>query len=98
MSGDPWRHQNKEWQETLALAKAHGWPEPRVGTNHHTLVLSCPAGVHKTVIFSTGRSSDLTCCIGLVPRIGLDRVDDGAGLGCGLGLDGVKRAVDLQGR
>lgn len=58
MSGDGWHHQNKEWQITLDLAKERGWPEPRPGSNHHTLLLACPAGVHQTPIFSTGRSSE----------------------------------------
>ncbi|SCC90931.1 Hypothetical protein PFR_JS12-3_20 [Propionibacterium freudenreichii] len=56
MSGDNWHHSNKEWQETLDLAKAYGWPEPREAKDHGGLVLSCPAadGSHRIRIFSTG--------------------------------------------
>lgn len=58
MSGDNWHHQNKEWQITLDMAKAYGWPEPRPGTDHNTRLLACPAGVHRISIFSTGRGSE----------------------------------------
>lgn len=56
LSGDNWHHSNKEWQETLDLAKAYGWPEPREAKNHGGWILSCPAAdcSHRIRIYSTG--------------------------------------------
>ncbi|MDN5997319.1 hypothetical protein [Acidipropionibacterium jensenii] len=60
MSGDNWHHSNKEWQETLDLAKAYGWPEPREAKDHGGLVLSCPAAdrSHQIRVFSTGKGTE----------------------------------------
>lgn len=55
-----WYHSNKEWQETLDLARLYGWPEPREARDHGGLILQCPAGDarHRIRVYSTGRGTE----------------------------------------
>lgn len=57
LSDDEWSHQNKEWQETLDLARKFGWSSAKV-MSHGGLSLKCPQNVHKIRIFSTGGSTE----------------------------------------
>lgn len=57
---DPWSHTDKEWQETLDLARALGYPTPTVLNAHGGLLLKCPGGDkrHGKRIYSTAKGTE----------------------------------------
>lgn len=57
MGDTEWSHQNKEWQETLDLARNYGWTSVRQ-SNHGVLLIKCPSGDHSKKVFSTGRGTE----------------------------------------
>ena len=59
MAESVWVHQNKEWQETLDLARRFGWSSEKA-TSHGGLTLTCPGADpnHKIRVFSTGKGSE----------------------------------------
>ncbi|MDP9904538.1 hypothetical protein [Arthrobacter bambusae] len=57
MSDDEWSHPNKEWQETLDLARKFGWSS-ELATNHGGMMLKCPENVHKFRVYKTAKSTE----------------------------------------
>jgi hypothetical protein len=57
LSDDEWSHPNKEWQETLDLARKFGWSS-ELATNHGGMMLKCPEKVHKFRVYKTAKSTE----------------------------------------
>ena len=59
MGESVWSHQNKEWQETLDLAKRYGWSSEKA-KSHGGLSLTCPGSDqrHNIRVFSTGKGTE----------------------------------------
>ncbi|MEN8582155.1 hypothetical protein ABFP37_05510 [Burkholderia sp. RS01] len=59
MAESVWTHPNKEWEETLDLARRLGWSSEKA-TSHGGLTLICPGADpnHKIRVFSTGKGAE----------------------------------------
>lgn len=59
MGESVWTHPNKEWQETLDLARRFGWSSEKA-TSHGGLTLNCPGADpnHNIRVFSTGKGAE----------------------------------------
>lgn len=53
MAEDDWSHTDKEWRETLDIAKGLGWSCKKTN-NHNIRYLDCPDDVCHLVVYSTG--------------------------------------------
>ena len=51
------RHSNTEWNKTLSAARDAGWSFQKF-SSHAFGKISCPAGTHSKIIFSTGSGSE----------------------------------------
>lgn len=51
------QHPNPEWQRALEAARDAGWSFQKF-SSHAFGKISCPAGIHSKIIFSTGTGSD----------------------------------------
>jgi hypothetical protein len=57
LADDDWAHTNKEWRETLEIARGLGW-SCRKTSNHNIRYLECPDGVCRQPVYSTGNGTE----------------------------------------
>ena len=57
LADDDWAHTDKEWRETLEIARDLGW-SCRKTSNHNIRYLECPDRVCKQIVYSTGNGTE----------------------------------------